>query len=114
MSSINSVIQSQKQKNLNLSNGQFSYFFKLTDEELEVVKGSICSSLKLDKRYCQVLNDCNFDKPLEQFHSCFSFVFGLKGKEGLGYIFKTFPRDTLRTSLEDTEDILRRYQVLHN
>eukprot|EP00731_Ephydatia_muelleri_P024576 Em0016g847a len=26
MSSINSVIQSQKQKNLNLSNGQFSYF----------------------------------------------------------------------------------------
>ena len=112
MSSINSVIQSQKQKNLNLSNGQFSYFFKLTDEELEVVKGSICSSLKRDKRYCQVLNDCNFDKPLEQFHSCFSFVFGLKGKEGLGYIFKTFPRDTLRTSLEDTEDILRRYQVL--
>ena len=112
MSSINSVIQNQKQKNLNLSNGQFSYFFKLTDEELEVVKGSICSSLKLDKRYGQVLNDCNFDKPLEQFHSCFSFVFGLKGKEGLGYIFKTFPRDTLRTSLEDTEDILRRYQVL--
>ena len=113
MSSINSVIQSQKQKNLNLSIGQFSYFFKLTDEELEVVKGSICSSLKLDKRYGQVLNDCNFDKPLEQFHSCFSFVFGLKGKEGLGYIFKTFPRDTLRTSLEDTEDILRReYQVL--
>ena len=112
MSSINSVIQSQKQKNRNLSNGQFSYFFKLTDEELEVVKGSICSSLKLDKRYGQVLNDCNFDKPLEQFYSCFSFVFGLKGKEGLGYIFKTFPRDTLRTSLEDTEDILRRYQVL--
>ena len=112
MSSINSVIQSHKQKNLNLSNGEFSYFFKLTDEELEVVKGSICSSLKLDKRYGQVLNDCNFDKPLEQFHSCFSFVFGLKGKEGLGYIFKTFPRDTLRTSLEDTEDILRRYQVL--
>ena len=112
MSSINSVIQSQKQKNRNLSNGQFSYFFKLTDEELEVVKGSICSSLKLDKRYGQVLNDCNFDKPLEQFYSCFSFVFGLKGKEGLGYIFKTLPRDTLRTSLEDTEDILRRYQVL--
>ena len=112
MSSINSVIQSQKQKNLNLSNGQFSYFFKLTDEELEVVKGSICSSLKLDKRYGQVLNDCNFDKPLEQFHSCFSFVFGLKGKEGLGYIFKTFPRDGLERSLEITEDILRRYQVL--
>ena len=112
MSSINSVIQSQKQKNLNLSNGQFSYFFKLTDEELEVVKGSIRSSLKRDKRYGQVLNDCNFDKPLEQFHSCFSFVFGLEGKEGLGYIFKTFPRDTLRTSLEDTEDILREYQVL--
>ena len=112
MSSINSVIQSQKQKNLNLSNGQFSYFFKLTDEELEVVKGSICSSLKLDKRYGQVLNDCNFDKPLEQFHSCFSFVFGLKGKEGLGYIFKTFPRDGLERSLEITEDTLRRYQVL--
>ena len=112
MSSINSVIQSQKQKILNLSNGQFSYFFKLTDEELEVVKGSICSSLKLDKRYGQVLNDCNFDEPLEQFHSCFSFVFGLKGKEGLGYIFKTFPRDGLERSLEITEDILRRYQVL--
>eukprot|EP00731_Ephydatia_muelleri_P024573 Em0016g844a len=79
MSSINSVIQSQKQKNLNLSNGQFSYFFKLTDEELEVVKGSIRSSLKRDKRYGQVLNDCNFDKTLEQFHSCFSFVFGLEG-----------------------------------
>ena len=112
MSSINSVIQSQKQKNRNVSNGQFSYFFKLTDEELEVVKGSICSSLKRDKRYGQVLNDCDFDKPLEQFHSCFSFVFGLKGQKGLGYIFKTFPLDTLRTSLEDTEDTLREYQVL--
>ena len=108
MSSINSVIQNQKQKNRNLSNGQFSYFFKLTDEELEIVKGSIRSSLKQDKRYGQVLNDCNFDKPLEQFHSCFSFVFGLKGKEGLGYIFKTFPRDGLERSLEITETKLRR------
>ena len=108
MSSINSVIQSQKQKNLNLSNGQFSYFFKLTDEELEVVKGSICSSLNYEDFFGHVLRDCDFEKPLEQFHSCFSFVFGLKGKEGLGYIFKTFPRDALRTSLEDTETRLRR------
>ncbi|KAL5484400.1 hypothetical protein EMCRGX_G020893, partial [Ephydatia muelleri] len=68
----------------------------------------IRSSLKWDKRYGQVLNDCNFDKPLEQFHSCFSFVFGLKGKEGLGYIFKTFPRDGLERSLEITETKLRR------
>ena len=107
MSSISLVIQ--KQKNRSLSNGQFSHFFKLTDKELEVVKGSIHSSLKRDKRYGQVLNNCDFDKPLEQFHSSFSFVFGLKGKEGLGYVFKTFPRGTLRTSLEDTEDKLRRY-----
>ena len=105
MSSINLVIQ--KQKNRNLSNGQFSYFFKLTDEELEVVKGSICSSLNYEDSFGHVLRDCDFEKPLEQFHSCFSFVFGLKGKEGLGYIFKTFPRDTLRTSLEDTETKLR-------
>ena len=106
MSSINSVIQ--KQKNRTLSNGQFSYFFKLTDEELEVVKGSICSSLNYEDSFGHVLRDCDFEKSLEQFRSCFSFVFGLKGKEGLGYIFKTFPRDTLRTSLENTETKLRR------
>ena len=110
MSSISLVIQ--KQKNRSLSNGQFSHFFKLTDEELEVVKGSIHSSLKRDKRYGQVLNNCNFDKPLEQFHSSFSFVFGLKGKEGLGYVFKTFPQAGLERPLEIIEDILREYPVL--
>ena len=109
MSSIHLVIQNQKQKNRSLSNGRFSHFFKLTDEELEVVKGSIHSSLKRDKRYAQVLNNCNFDKPLEQFHSSFSFVFGLKGKEGLGYVFKTFPSHSLGVPLEITEDKLRRY-----
>ena len=112
MSSIYLVIQNQNKKNRSLSNDQFSHFFKLTDEELEVVKGSIHSSLKLDIRYGQILNNCNFDKPLEQFHSCFSFVFGLKGKEGLGYVFKTFPSHSLGVPLEIIEDILRKYPVL--
>ena len=106
MHCIHTVIENQRSRQFS-EESSFDYFFRLTDVELQEVKESLNHTMYQNRVFRDVWDKCDFSQPLEQFPSCVSFVFGLKGKNGLGYVFKTFPHSSLLSSLERIETSIR-------
>ena len=86
MHCIHTVIENQRSRQFS-EESSFDYFFRLTDVELQEVKESLNHTMYQNRVFRDVWDKCNFSQPLEQFPSCVSFVFGLEGKNGLGYVF---------------------------